>query len=106
MPVQDSLLQWRRQHNLVTFRPEEVLQLPAVLTQVNTKWSVQRTGVNKKQLVLEGFSVCDEWADLDRVRPWSNGWSTTRDTNWLDGYNKEQKKKKSTATVQANGGAG
>jgi hypothetical protein len=104
--MQDSLLQWRRQHNLVTFRPEEVLQLPAVLTQVNPRWSVQKTGVNKKLLVLEGFSVCDEWADLDRVRPWSNGWSTTRDTNWLDGYNKEQMKKKSTATVQANGGAG
>lgn len=29
VPVQDSLLQWRRQLNLITFRPEEVLQLPA-----------------------------------------------------------------------------
>ncbi len=51
VPVQDSLLQWRRQHNLSTFRPEEVLQIPDVLTRVNPRWSIQQSGVNKKMLI-------------------------------------------------------
>jgi len=31
VPVQDSLIQWRTQHELLTFHPDQVLQLPDVL---------------------------------------------------------------------------
>ena len=91
VPVQDSLIEWRKQHELLTFHPEQVLQLPDVLYKVNPSWCITAC-TKKKQLKLEGFSVLDEWSDTTRVRPWSNGWKAVKDTEWLQEYYKKKKK--------------
>ena len=44
----------------------------------------------KKQLVLEGFSVREEWLDLDRSRPWSNAWNADKDVLWQDEYSAQE----------------
>ena len=90
VPVQDSLIEWRKQHELLTFHPEQVLQLPDVLYKVNPSWCIT-TCTKKKQLKLEGFSVLDEWSDTTRVRPWSNAWKAVKDTEWLQEYYKKKK---------------
>jgi hypothetical protein len=91
VPVLDTLIQWRKQHDLLTFHPDQVLQLPEVLLKVNPGWHITASG-KKKQLELGGFSVLDEWSDTDRVRPWSNAWNAGNDTQWLQQYYKKQKK--------------
>ena len=109
VPVQTSLLQWRQQHKLITFRPDEVLQLPDVLTQVNPNWRMTTSGVNglKKHLVLEGFSVREEWLDLARTRPWSNAWSVDKDVLWQDEYSRQKRaQKQSGSSAHENAAAG
>ena len=91
MPVQASLLQWRAQHELLTFDPQQVLQLPDGLSKVNPRWCIT-TCSKKKQLVLEGFSVLEEWSDSSRVRPWSNAWNADKDSLWLHEYHDRKKK--------------
>ena len=103
VPVQASLLQWRAQHDLLTFDPQQVLQLPDVLIKVNPRWCIT-TCSKKKQLVLEGFSVLEEWSDSSRVRPWSNAWNADKDSLWLHEYH--DRKKKSTGSGQGGAGVG
>jgi hypothetical protein len=95
VPVQDSLIQWRTQHELLTFHPDQVLQLHDVLYKVNPGWRIT-VCTNQKQLKLEGFSVLDEWSDMTSVRPWSNAWKAGKDTEWLQEYYKKEKKSMGT----------
>ena len=95
VPVQDSLIQWRTQHELLTFHPDQVLQLPDVLYKVNPGWRITAC-TNKKQLKLEGYSVLDEWSDMTSVRPWSNAWRAAKDTEWLQEYYNKKKKSMSS----------
>jgi hypothetical protein len=107
VPMQ-TLLQWRAQHKLIIFRPDEVLHLPDVLTQVNPNWRMTTSGVNgmMKKLVLEGFSVREEWSDLDRARPWSNAWNVDRDTQRLHDYSRQKRaQKQSGCCALQNAGA-
>ena len=103
VPVQASLLQWRAQHELLTFDPQQVLQLPDVLCKVNPSWCIT-TCSKKKQLVLEGVSVLEEWSHSSRVRPWSNAWNADKDSLWLHEYH--ERKKKSTGSGQGGAGVG
>ena len=66
--------------------------MPDVLTQVNPNWCMTTSGVSglKKQLVLEGVSVREEWLDLDRSRPWSNAWNADKDVLWQDEYSAQE----------------
>jgi hypothetical protein len=102
VPVQTSLLQWRAQHELSTFDPQQVLQLPEVLSKVNPSWRIT-TCSKKKQLVLEGFSVLEEWSDPTRLRPWNNAWNADKDSQWLQAYH--QSKKQSKGNGQGGAGA-
>ena len=80
--------------------------MPDVLTQVNPNWRMTTSGVNglKKQLVLDGFSVREEWLDLARTRPWSNAWNADKDSLGLHEYH--DRKKKSTGSGQDGAGVG